>query len=100
MEILYRGFGVARSTSVLHIIFCLIGIIGTFQLVHARHRDVDDVQYQNAGLKYDSQLSSAEHTADDGMYFHNKKIIYSSQFFFEFLLFFLFFEFNLIFFRL
>lgn len=65
MEILGGNFGVVRSANVRNVLFFLVGICGVCQLVHGRHRDVDNVPYETA-LKYDSQLTSAEKSADDG----------------------------------
>lgn len=66
MEILCGLFGIVRSANVRHLLFCIIGISGVFQLVHGRHRDIDNVQFET-GLKYESsKLSSAEESVDDG----------------------------------
>lgn len=66
MEILFSSFGSVRSAAnVRNVLFFLVGVCGVFQLVHGRHRDVDNVPYETA-LKYDSQLTSAEKSADDG----------------------------------
>lgn len=68
MEILCGLFGIVRSANVRHLLFCIIGISGVFQLVHGRHRDIDNVQYES-GLKYESsKLSSAEKSVDDGKF--------------------------------
>ncbi|XP_055301945.1 acetylcholinesterase-like isoform X2 [Sitodiplosis mosellana] len=64
MEILCGSFGIVRSANVRNVFFFLVGICGVFQLVHGRHRDVENVPYETA-LKYDSQLASAEKSADD-----------------------------------
>lgn len=79
MEILCGLFGIVRSANVRHLLFCIIGISGAIQLVHGRHRDIDNVQYET-GLKYESsKLSSAEKSIDDGKF----KNIYAYLFDFE-----------------
>lgn len=65
MEILCKPVSCVRSANVRNVLFFLVGICGVFQLVHGRHRDVENVPYESA-LKYDSQLTSAEKSADDG----------------------------------
>lgn len=65
MEILCRSVSNVRSANVRNVLFFLVGICGVFQLVHGRHRDVENVPYESA-LKYDSQFTSAEKSADDG----------------------------------
>lgn len=64
MEIHCGLFGIVRSASVRHLLFCIIGISGVFQLVHGRHRDIDNVQYET-GLKYESSKLSSEEKYDD-----------------------------------
>lgn len=65
MGILGRSSAVARSANVRNILCFLVGICGIFQLVHGRHREVENVPYESV-LKYDSQLSSAEKSVNDG----------------------------------
>lgn len=65
MEILCGTFSIVRSANVRNVLFFLVGICGVFQLVHGRHRDVENIPYETA-LKYDSQLASVEKSADDG----------------------------------
>lgn len=61
MEIHFGYPFIVRSTNVRNIIFFLVGICGIFQIVHGRHRDVENLAYDTA-----SQLTSAEKSADDG----------------------------------
>lgn len=65
MDILCRSSAIVRSANVRNILFIVVGICGVFQLVHGRHRDIGNVPYESA-LKYDSQLSSAEKSINDG----------------------------------
>lgn len=68
MEILSGLFNIVRSANLRHLLFCFVGICGIFQLVHGRHRDVENMQYDTTGLKYDPQLSSADKSSDDGRF--------------------------------
>ena len=80
MEILCGSFGIVRSANVRNILFFLVGICGVFQLVHGRHREVENIPYETA-LKYDSQLSSVEKSADDGELLCMKILLYRNNLF-------------------
>lgn len=77
MEILCRSSAIVRSANVRNVLFFLVGICGVFQLVHGRHRDIENIPYETA-LKYDSQLSSAEKSANDGELLCMKKFVKSN----------------------
>lgn len=68
MEILGGLFGLVRTTSLRHLLVCFVGICGIFQLVHARHRDADSIQYDTTDLRYNQQQFSPDKSSDDGKF--------------------------------